>query len=306
MRIAEALDLVAMQEIYIKYRPYLFSVAYNILGEIQEAEDLVQDTFADVLSSELSGIKKIKPYLTRIVANKAIDRLQALKKQREHYPGTWLPEPLITTAEGAQLEPSAERASLEGVLQYEVLHALHLLNPIERAAFVLRKAFDYPYGELSLICNTSEANCRQLVRRARQKVAEEVKTSRQQAKTQQPLQQLMEIFLQSCLEGNPEKLAQFLKKDVVLYSDGGGKVAAALNVLYGNHVVSKFLIGVSQKNLHHLGYQIVDVNNAPAVLFSINGVPDSLLYIRKEEELLSHIFIVRNPDKIILKKGCHK
>ncbi|AHM61336.1 RNA polymerase, sigma-24 subunit, ECF subfamily protein [Flammeovirgaceae bacterium 311] len=281
-----------MEDIYTKYRPYLFSVAYNILGEIQEAEDLVQDAFVEVLKMERGEVKNIKPYLTRVVANKSIDRLHALKKQRELYPGTWLPEPLITPTEGSHQE---------GILQYEVLHALDQLNPTERAAFVLRTAFDYPYQELAQICNTSEANCRQLVSRSRQKVADEVKTSPPHTADQQPLQQLMEAFLQSCAEGNPEQLTRLLKKDIALYSDGGGKAAAALNVLYGHEVVSKFLIGVTRKKLEQqLTLQQLKVNNLPAVLFSVNGVPDSLLYINRDGSLLSQIFIMRNPDKIIL------
>lgn len=281
-----------MQEIYTKYRSYLFNVAYNILGEIQEAEDLVQDAFEVVLSSNGSGIKNIKPYLTRVVANKAIDRLHALKKYREHYPGTWLPEPLIAPAEAPVRE---------GVLQYEVLHALQQLNPTERAAFVLRTAFDYPYRELSLVCNTSEANCRQLVRRARQKVSEQVKTFRQEATDPKPLQQMIDAFLQACQQENPDQLAQFLKKDIALYSDGGGKAAAALNVLYGPEVVSKFLLGITRKKLQQqLSLRQVQVNGFHAVLFLVDDVPDSVLYLQSEGSLLSQIFIMRNPDKIIL------
>lgn len=282
-----------MQDFYIKYRPYLFSVAYNILGEIQEAEDLVQDAFEAVLSGDSSSVKNIKPYLTRIVANKAIDRLHALKKQREHYPGTWLPEPLIA---------AADAPAQEGVLQYEVLHALQQLNPTERAAFVLRTAFDYPYRELSLICNTSEANCRQLLRRARQKVSEQVKTSRQQTAEPKPLLQMIDAFLQACQQENPDQLAQFLKNDIALYSDGGGKAVAALNVLYGPEVVGKFLIGISRKKLQQqLSLRLVQVNGLPAVLFLVDEVPDSVLYLHSEGSLLSQIFIMRNPDKIILK-----
>ncbi|WP_225000156.1 sigma-70 family RNA polymerase sigma factor [Cesiribacter sp. SM1] len=286
-----------MEEAYTKYRAYLFSVAYNILGEIQEAEDLVQDTFEVVLGKEVSGIKNPKAYLTRIVANKSIDRLQVLKKQREAYPGTWLPEPLITFTDAVP-----EGVPQEGILAYEVLYALDQLNPTERAAFVLRTAFDYPYQELSLICNTTEVNCRQLVRRAKQKVSQGVKTPASGATEDQSLQQLINTFLQACAAGNPEKLAQFLKQDVALYSDGGGKVAAALNILRGHGVVSKFLVGVTGKKLEQqLGIRQVLVNGRPAVILLVNGQTDSVLYLQADGSQLSQIFFVRNPDKIILK-----
>ena len=287
-----------MEAVYTQYRPYLFSVAYNILGEIQEAEDLVQDAFEDLLGTDANGIKNIKSYLTRVVANKSIDRLHVLKKQREHYPGTWLPEPIITPADG---EPQ------EGILQYEVLHALNQLNPTERAAFVLRTAFDYPYRELSQICSTTEANCRQLVRRVRLKVAEEVKSPQSQTTEEQPLQQLVEVLLQSCLEGNHQQLAQYLQQDIALYSDGGGKVVAALNVLHGKDFVSRFMVGIAQKNVgKQLTYKTVRVNNLPAILLYTNGAPQSLFYLRQEGGQLSRVFVMRNPDKIILNKLSQK
>ncbi len=282
-----------MEEIYSRYRPYLFSVAYNILGEIQEAEDLVQDAFMHVLQQGTSNINNIKSYLTRVIANKAIDRLHILKKQREQYPGTWLPEPLIT-------EP--ESLPQEGILQYEVLHALQQLNPVERAVFVLRSAFTYPYKELSLMCNTTETNCRQLVRRARQKISVQVKTTPPPAADQKPFQQFIDIFLQSCVAGDPKKLADYLKKDIALYSDGGGKAQAAVNVLWGKEVVSKFLTGITKKKLQHpLSLQYVQVNGRPAVVLFLNGLIDSVVYLNNDDKLLSQIFIIRNPDKIIFK-----
>jgi RNA polymerase sigma-70 factor (ECF subfamily) len=282
-----------MEDVYTRYRAYLFSVAYNILGEIQEAEDLVQDAFEVVLSRNPGEIKNIKSYLTRIAANKAIDRLQVLKKHREQYPGTWLPEPLIETP---------EHPLQEGILHYEVLYALQQLNSTERAAFVLRTAFEYLYQELSLICNTTEVNCRQLVRRAKQKVSQGIKTPMSGAGEDQSLLQLIDVFLQACAAGNPEKLAQFLKQDVALYSDGGGKVAAALNILRGHEVVSKFLIGVTRKKLEQqLDVRQVLVNGRPAVILLVNGQTDSVLYLQADGTQLSQIFFVRNPDKIILK-----
>ena len=115
---------------YISLKPFLFSIAYNMTGQVQEAEDIVQDAFEDVLNKQREDIHNVKAYLTRIVMNKAIDRLAHLRKLRESYPGPWLPEPYMIPTEGASPD----------ILPYAFLHLLEELNPVERAVFILRLA----------------------------------------------------------------------------------------------------------------------------------------------------------------------
>ncbi|SDK71708.1 RNA polymerase sigma-70 factor, ECF subfamily [Catalinimonas alkaloidigena] len=278
---------MVLAEEFTRYRPYLFAVAYHILGEVQEAEDVLQDVVTACLEAPTKPIQHPKAYLTRMVANQSIDRLKVLKKQRAVYTGTWLPEPLITP------ERSDGIAS-EGILSYEVLHALENLTPTERAVFVLREAFDYPYREMASWLNTTEANCRQLLRRARQKIA--VRPTAPAPSS--GLETLMRAFLHACQEQNLEALLQLLHEDVAMYSDGGGKVSAAVHPVLGRRSVGKFFLGLARKGLATIPV-VVDVNGQTGFLYTAaDGTPATLVLVALEHHAVKRFFIVRNPDKL--------
>lgn len=286
-----------MNENIDTYRPYLFSVAYNILGEVQEAEDVVQEAFAYYLTLKEDQVQNPKSYLTRVVANQSIDRLKKLKKQRESYPGIWLPEPFVN-------QTTASQAAEKDVMSFEALSALESLNPVERAVFVLREAFDFPFSELALICDTTEANCRKILSRTRQKI-----TVPKNNKTypNEQLISLMQTFLQAVVNEDTATLARLLKEDIVLYSDGGGKAAAALKPLWGREIVSKFLIGIARKKENlSLTPSFIQVNQQPAVLLSTPNGPESLMSFAGDGQLFSQIFIIRNPDKLFFKRLSQK
>ena len=279
-----------MEQNLEKYRPYLFSVAYNILGQVQEAEDIVQEAFAYYITLPENRVENQKTYLCRVVANKSIDRLKELKKQRESYPGIWLPEPFV------HAQDSSELVEVD-IMSYEVLCALESLNPVERAIFVLREGFGYPYAELSAMCNTTEANCRKILSRSRQKITF-VKSNNPPRPEQ--LAPLMEAFLMAIVEEDTTTLTRLLKEDIVLYSDGGGKVAAAINPIWGNETVSKFLVGISRKRKDQsITYSIVMVNQQAAILLSSPTGPDSLISFALKDNGIQQIFIIRNPDKLL-------
>src|SRR5690606_32046706 len=151
-----------MEDIY-RHRPLLFSLAYNILGEVQVAEDIVQDVF-EAWFSRQPDVSFPKAYLSRAVVNRPIDRLEALKKTREVYKGPWLPVPIVEETSSPEDRQSGDP------LPYALLSVLEKLNPVERAAFILRQAHDFPYSEISEMCNQPEENVRQLVHRAREKL----------------------------------------------------------------------------------------------------------------------------------------
>jgi RNA polymerase sigma-70 factor (ECF subfamily) len=273
-----------------QWRAYLFSVAYNITGQVQEAEDIVQSCFEDVLQAMPADIRNEKTYLARMVANKSIDRVNQLKKERAVYTGYWLPEPYITTEQQA-----AENTEL---LPYGLLHAMEMLNPVERAVLILREAFDFSYSELAEICNTSEENCRQLLHRAKTKV----KKSRENAKpVSDKMKQLLQSFLDACTRENATDLSHLLKEDIVVYSDGGGKAQAALHTIHGQQTVVKFLLGLVRKTQPlALTVQWLWANGQPAALLLQDGRPDTLLTLEMEGEQIRSLFFVRNPDKIFL------
>jgi RNA polymerase sigma-70 factor, ECF subfamily len=277
---------------YHSLKPYLFAIAYNMTGQVQEAEDIVQDAFEDMLKKETEEVRNTRSYFTRIVMNKAIDRLAHLKKQREQYPGLWLPEPYITQAEDHQDHDT---------ISYAFLHLMEDLNPVERAVFILREAFDYSYEDVAELCALSPDNCRQVLHRAKLKIKQPM-IGHPIANRMGESQHILQEFLNACLNNDAAKLSELLKKDVLLYSDGGGKVAAARKVLEGVSAVAKFLVGVIKKTFDK--WSAADkilVNGQPALIIPDGNGIYMVLIPHFENDKVAGIHIMRNPDKIFLK-----
>ena len=267
-------------------RPYLFRIAYDMLGMIQEAEDVVQDVYEKWMS--VDNVKDPKAYLGRMTVNKSIDRLQELKKQRESYTGPWLPEPYITL--DADQPPT---------LEYGLLFLLERLNPIERAVFILRESFSEDYRRIADLTGHSADNCRQLLHRAHEKLAcrkpQPVDPATQGALTQ--------AFLVALHQQDRDALKQLFRSDIELFSDGGGKRAAGLKPLFGLQKVLKFLLGVMQLPQNQ-GNEFI---HRPAF---VNGQAGSLIFHRETNELdsmtylgwdatqITRLLYVRNPDKL--------
>lgn len=272
---------------YIKLRSYLWAVAYDMTGDIQQAEDIVQDGFEIISRLKGESVTNPKAYFTRIIINKSIDRQKELQKQRISYPGTWLPEPYITDPD----EPFNE-----SILPYAMMHLAEQLNPVERAVFILREAFSYSYAEIADFCNISEDNCRQLLHRSKGKI----KRNKSGSKRMLPQTlSLTEAFLKSSLEANHEELKSLLQEDIRLYSDGGGKAVAARNILEGKLSITKFFIGITQKSKDSWRESVrVHINNGPGLLIYENGIPDFIVTFEDVQGKIASIFIVRNPEKI--------
>ena len=272
-------------EIYA-LRPYLFSISYNMLGMVEEAEDIVQDVFEKWMSA--GEIREPKAYLARIAVNQSINRLNELRKTRENYVGMWLPEPYIT------LEPEPVPT-----LEYGMLFLLERLNPNERAVFILRESFSEEYQSIANITGLSSENCRQLLHRAYEKLG---RSKPLQADPEK--QRALTIAFLTALHGQDRsELDILLRRDIELYSDGGGKRAAALKPLFGLEKVIKFLIGVTQlpealENQYE--YRAVYVNGRPAALLfnTTTEQLDSMQYVELEDQEITKLLFVRNPDKL--------
>ncbi len=272
-------------EIYA-LRPYLFSISYNMLGMVEEAEDIVQDVFEKWMSA--GEIREPKAYLARIAVNQSINRLNELRKTRENYVGIWLPEPYIT------LEPEPVPT-----LEYGMLFLLERLNPNERAVFILRESFSEEYQSIADITGLSPENCRQLLHRAYEKLG---RSKPLQADPEK--QRALTIAFLTALHGQDRsELDILLRRDIELYSDGGGKRAAALKSLFGLEKVLKFLIGVTQlpealENQYE--YRAVYVNGRPAALLfnTTTEQLDSMQYVELEDQEITKLLFVRNPDKL--------
>jgi RNA polymerase sigma-70 factor (ECF subfamily) len=273
-------------------RPRLVALAYQITGDPQEAKDIVQDVFVAWIGRP-RPVENPAAYLRKMVVNRSIDRLKALKIQREAYKGVWLPVPLITEYESADLH-----APPGDLLSLGVLHLLEKLNPLERAVFILKESFGCSYAEIAGLCDTTAENCRQLLHRGREKLR--LPATRFPADPQK-CRQLLEAFLVAYQEENHGQLARLLKEDILLYTDGGGKRPAALKPLAGIAGVIKFLLAV-KPGPGAYAIRWVRVNGVPGIVSfdNLTGEADSVMTLEVENGQIAQLLLVRNPDKLFL------
>lgn len=269
-------------------RPHLFGIAYRVLGSVVEAEDIVQDAWLRWQNTNRADIVEPTAFLATVTSRLAINLAQSAPKRRESYIGPWLPEPVDT-----RLDPQlgAERAE---ALDMAVLHLMEKLNPVERAAYVLREAFDYPYKRIADMLETSEANTRQLVSRARKRLSAE----RREPVSPAAHRRLLEVFLSAAQTGNLSVLEDVLTSDVVSYSDGGGIRGASKIPVVGRSHVSKYLAAFAPRFWPPTEVRWVEANGRPAVLVSADGNSVALLSVDVSERGIERIMWVMNPAKL--------
>ncbi|WP_432194023.1 RNA polymerase sigma-70 factor [Streptomyces sp. bgisy027] len=282
----DSLDRAAQQ--FMAARPQLFGIAYRVLGTAAEAEDVVQDAWLRWQKTDRSEIKEPAAFLATVTARLAINVAQSARVRRESYTGPWLPEPVDTRAD-PQL--GAERAE---ALDMAVLLLLERLNPVERAAYVLREAFDYPYKRIAEILETNEAHTRQLVTRARKHMAAE----RKEPVSSTAHRRLLEVFLDAARTGSLSGLENVLAQDVVSYADGGGIRGASKIPVVGRLHVSKYLVAFAPRFWPPAEVRWVEANGRPAVLVSAGGNPVALLCVDVSERGIERIMWVMNPAKL--------
>jgi RNA polymerase sigma-70 factor, ECF subfamily len=279
-------------EDFERHRSLLFSIAYRMLGSVADAEDVVQETYLrwrDVTEEE---VRSPRSYLSAMVTRLSINRLRSAQARREEYVGPWLPEPLLSNrVERITTDP----AELDESLSMAFLVLLESLNPVERAVFLLREVFDYDYEEISRIVGKSEANCRQIAHRARQSVA--ARRPRFERSPEQE-ERLTERFVEACMSGDMEGLISLLSEDITLWSDGGGKVAAAPYPIHGPERVARFLLGVLRTVPPGFSARPVRVNGGPGVVGYVDGHPTGVVALDVADERLRSVHIVVNPDKL--------
>ena len=274
-----------------EHRSLIFSIAYRMLGSVMDAEDAVQETYLRWQQCGEDEVRSPKSYLSTVVTRVCIDQLRSAKRQREEYIGPWLPEPLVME-ETADMD---ENLALADSLSMAFLVMLEALNPTERAAFLLRDVFEYPYAEIAAIVDKSESNCRQMVRRARQHVAER-RHRHDPSKAQ--LQQMVSRFLIAAQQGDMDGLIEMLEEDVTLWSDGGGKTAAALNPIYGAEKVARFFMGIIKKMPPNTTAKAARVNGQPGLIAYISGKPYSVFALELQDGKVAGIRVVVNPEKL--------
>lgn len=276
---------------YERLRPQLISIAYQMLGSLSEAEDVVQDAFVRAQRADDRRIDSPTAYMTTITTRLAIDQLRSARLTRQAYPGPWLPEPMPTEPE----PDPGEHAALADTLSLALLTVLERLSPTERAVFLLHESFGYSYDEIGGIIGKSEVACRQLAARARRHV-----TARQSRFLVAPRQhqELTDRFIAACQDGRVDQLLDMLTADAVAYSDGGGKVHAALRPIYGRDKVARFLTAVAHRG-GIVAVRPIWANGQPArLLLGGDGQTAGLVSLDIVDGLIQTIHIVLNPDKL--------
>jgi RNA polymerase sigma-70 factor (ECF subfamily) len=270
-------------------RPYLFAIAYRMLGSVAEAEDIVQEAFLRYHEADVEA-ESPKAYLATVTTRLAIDQLRSARARREVYPGEWLPEPLVD-------DEAARHAETADSLSLTFLHLLEKLSPVERAVFLLREVFDYPYDEIGRIVGKSPDNCRQILTRARRHIEE---GRRRFEVSRVEREEVARRFIAAWEEGDTDALVEFLAPDAAVFGDGGGKAPAVPVPLVGAERVAKALIGWGRQ-AHERGitYRRARVNGEPGLVFyDVDGHALWVAALQIAEGVVVAVRAVLNPDKI--------
>jgi len=269
-------------------RPRLFGIAYRMLGSVAEAEDIVQDTWLRWQVTDRTVVDNPGAFLATTTTRLCINLIQSAPSRRETYMGTWLPEPVDTSG-----DPSLGAEQGEA-LKLAVVVLLEKLSPTERAAYVLREAFDYSYRQIADILQIEEANSRQLVSRARKHIAAGPKRPASPGVQRR----FLEAFIDAAQKGDLVTLEGLFAEDIISYSDGGGLVRAARVPVVGRERVAKFIAAFSSHFWKGVTLSWVEANGENSVLISRNRDPVGLVTTDASEQGINQIMWIMRPSKL--------
>ncbi|MBW8487311.1 RNA polymerase sigma-70 factor [Actinomadura parmotrematis] len=275
----------AATEAFVAHRGLLFTVAYEMLGSAADAEDVLQETWLRWSDVDLGGVRDRRAYLVRITTRQALMRMRTLRRRKESYVGPWLPEPLLTAPDVAEDVELADSVSMAMLLVMETL------APTERAVFVLREVFDLPYDEIAAAVARTPAAVRQIAHRARAHVAARRPRA---AVSSAEARDVLAAFQQAVESGDAQRLLDVLAPDVVLLTDGGGVVRAALAPVVGAGAVAPVLGRIGGE----AALRPEQVNGYPALVVRVGGRIDTVIAVRVEDGLITGLYAVRNPEKL--------
>lgn len=275
---------------YLEHRRLLFATAYQMLGSVAEAEDVLQDAWLAWNSADRGTVHNPRAYLVRTVTNLSLNRLTSARATRETYVGPWLPEPVLTSPDVAEV---AERSD---TISTAMLVVLETLTPTERAVFVLREAFGYSHAEIAEILDRPEPTVRQIAHRAR----DHVRARRTRFDTDEVLrEQVTSRFIAACAGGDLNAVMELMAPDVTAWSDGGGKITAATRPLHGTNGVARWILGVLAKpDVVGVTLTPMHINGELGVLFTFDGQPTGALSFDLADGLMSALRFQVNPDKL--------
>jgi RNA polymerase sigma-70 factor (ECF subfamily) len=276
---------------FVENRQRLFGLAYRMLGSVAEAEDAVQEAYLRWRETDSAQVENAAAWLVTTTTRLCIDRGRSAQMRREKYVGLWLPEPLVEPLGTS----GRDTAALADSLSMAFMLMLDSLAPVDRAVFLLREAFDYEYEDIARIVDRREAACRQIVSRAKRSLA-----SQRPVDSAAPprAEELVQRFLAASRTGALPDLLALLTDDVVLYSDGGGKMPAARRPIVTADRVARFFVGIRRFAPPTVETALVRVNGQPGFVVRAGGRVDRVVTLAFAADKVRAVFIVRNPDKL--------
>ncbi|WP_309124007.1 RNA polymerase sigma-70 factor [Arthrobacter sp.] len=275
--------------LFEEHRSLLFTIAYEITGTATDAEDVLQDSFLRWTDVDAATVQNPRAYLAKTVTRQALNSLRTAQRRREDYVGPWLPEPIVVAPD------VADNAVLSESLSFAMLVVLETLSPDERAVFVLREVFDFPYAEIAEATGKTQAAVRQIASRAKAHVRArqprfDVDAQRQKA--------VSDRFLTALLGGDMQSLMDVLAPGAVLLSDGGGKVSAARKPVVGADNIARFLLGIAKTPVPEMRVEATLLNGMPALVVFSGTRIDVVALIQSSNDCVTGVYLVRNPDKL--------
>lgn len=295
-------DMGNKTETFLDYKALLFSMAYNMLGNIDAAEDIVQDTYLKWIDIKADTVRYTKAFLVKMVTNQCINYLNSSRMQREEYIGIWLPEPL----QDYDSDKTHARVESYHALSIGMLVLLEKLTPQERAIFLLKEVFSYDYFELAEIFDKTTDNCRQILKRAKDSLGKDNRRFEVDMKLHE---KILHNFLQAISEGKVNDLIEILKEDIHLFADGGGKtlmvngqrLTAFSKPIIGKENVSRLLLSLVPKfreSVRDFSQTIIFSNGMPSILSYSGSSPVSLVSLEMNDVQIRNIYVQTNPDKL--------
>lgn len=283
--------------LYRNYRTYAFSIAYRMLGVVSDAEDVVQDWFAEMQSKDMTEIRDVKAYLAKGITNRSLNVLKSARKQKEVYVGEWLPEPLVSDYDSP--ERTLER---QDVISYAYLVMLERLTPMERAVYLLREVFQYDYPAISEMLGKSESNCRKICSRAKKSLnSEEIRIDDHPTLDQGNKRKLIERFIAAFERYQMEELLELLSEDAAMITDGGGYTRSAIFPITSRRRVLALLTSPKAfKELRRWEAVLTEVNGEINLVFTLEGQLKGILCFQwaSGSNRIQNLFLLLNPYKL--------
>ncbi|MEW9573230.1 RNA polymerase sigma factor SigJ [Rhodanobacter sp. Si-c] len=283
--------------LFQQHRPRLFGLAYRMLGTPADAEDVLHDAWLRWHAQDTAALDDPEAWLVTVTTRLALDRLRRAKTERAHYPGPWLPEPLVDEDAHAGTAGTPEAAlERDQSLTLSFLTLLERLGPDERAAFLLNEVFDYSHAETAAILGIAENACRQRVHRARARLRENRPRYSVDARAQQ---RLLQRFVAAMEQPTLASLQALFAEDAIHISDGGGVVAATLHPLHGAERLARLYLQIAYNTrLQPLRYDMLMLNGAPVLLAWSGSMLTTAIWVEGDGEHITAIHALRHPGKL--------